>query len=411
MSRQVVVTGLGVCCPLGIGTELAWQALLDGESGVRTLPDRCTKGFDLPVTFAGLVPDGVEDLLARTEVNRLDRAGQISLIAARQAVEDAGDIKQNPERTAVSWGTGIGCINTVLSAWDRLAEKGPGRVLPMTVPMLMPNAPAVAVGMKMQAKAGIHTSVSACAASTESIAVGFDMIRSNKADVVIAGGSESAINPLTISAFASLSALSTYSGNPEHASRPFSKNRDGFVVSEGAAVLILEEKTRAKARGAKTYAEISGALFNSDAHHITAPEPDGKMATTAMRNTLKMGGLSPEEITYVNAHATATILGDISEYKALLALFEDHLANVYVSATKASTGHLLGGAGALEAVFTVKAVSESIIPPTINCDEQDPDIQLRIQRQPKKLSRPFAAISNSFGFGGHNAVVAFTPTD
>jgi 3-oxoacyl-[acyl-carrier-protein] synthase II len=314
----------------------------------------------------------------------------------------------DPERLAVDFATGIGGVWTLLDAFDTLKERGPRRVLPMTVPMLMPNGPAAAIGMALGARAGVRTAVSACASGNESIANAYQRIRSGEADIVVAGGAEAAIHPLPIASFAAMHALSKRNDDPARASRPYDSDRDGFVMGEGAGALVLESLEGARARGAKIYCEIVGSSVTSDAYHITAPDPEGAGAARAMHGALDMASATVADVEHVNAHATSTPVGDIAEYTAIKRVFAAHTDNLIVAATKASTGHLLGGAGAVEAVFTILALKEQLAPGTINLDNQDSAIPLNVPRKPFKLSRPDAiAISNSFGFGGHNAVLAF----
>jgi 3-oxoacyl-[acyl-carrier-protein] synthase II len=363
---------------------------------------------DLPVTFAGQAKVPAKEILTHKEVKRLDPSSQFALVAAREAWADAGAPEVQPERLAVEFSTGIGGVWTLLDAYDTLNNGEARHVSPMTVPMLMPNGPAAAIGMDLAARGGVRTSVSACASSTEAIANAITRLRSGDVDVVIAGGCEAAIHPLPIAAFASMHALSRRNDEPTKASRPYDVNRDGFVMGEGGAALVLETEEHAKARGAKIYAELVGGSVTSDAFHITAPDPEGSGAARAVLEALKMADAKPEDVVHINAHATSTPVGDIAEYTALKKVFGDHLANIPVSATKAATGHLLGGAGAIEAIFVVLALHERVLPPTINLDNQDPDIPLDVVTEPRKLADgPALAISNSFGFGGHNAVVAF----
>jgi 3-oxoacyl-[acyl-carrier-protein] synthase II len=274
--------------------------------------------------------------------------------------------------------------------------------------MLMPNGPAAAIGMDIAARGGVRTAVSACASSTEAIANAIIRLNSGEVDVVVAGGSEAAIHPMPIAAFASMHALSRRNDNPAKASRPYDVDRDGFVMGEGGAALVLETLEHAQARGAKIYAELVGGAVTSDAYHITAPDPEGSGAARAVTATLEQAGITPEQVTHINAHATSTPVGDIAEYNALKRVFGEHLPKIAISATKSSTGHLLGGAGAIEAMFTVLALHERKLPPTINLDNQDPEIPLDVVTEPRNLSAgEHYAISNSFGFGGHNAVIAF----
>lgn len=408
MSQKIVVTGLGATTPLGGDVRSTWQALLAGESGISTLEQPWVELHQLPVTFAGQAKVKSKDVLSVPETKRLDPSSQFALIAAREAWEDAGKPEVEPERLSVEFATGIGGVWTLLDAYDVLKESGPRRVLPMTVPMLMPNGPAAAIGMDIAARGGVRTSVSACASSTEAIANAIARLQSGEIDVVVAGGAEAAIHPLPIAAFASMHALSRNNENPTKASRPYDTARDGFVMGEGAGALVLETESHAKARGAKIYAELVGGAVTSDAHHITAPDPEGAGAARAVIAALKQANAKLEEVVHINAHATSTPVGDIAEYVALKRVFGDHLKNICFSATKSSTGHLLGGAGAIEAIFTVLALHERTAPPTINLENQDPEIPLDVVTSPRKLpDGPILAISNSFGFGGHNAVIAF----
>ena len=408
MSQKIVVTGLGATTPLGGDVHSTWQALLAGESGISTLEQPWVELHQLPVTFAGQAKVKAKDVLSVPETKRLDPSSQFALIAAREAWADAGKPEVDPERLSVEFATGIGGVWTLLDAYDVLKESGPRRVLPMTVPMLMPNGPAAAIGMDIAARGGVRTSVSACASSTEAIANAILRLQSGEIDVVVAGGAEAAIHPLPIAAFASMHALSRNNENPTKASRPYDTARDGFVMGEGAGALVLETESHAKARGAKIYAELVGGAVTSDAHHITAPDPEGAGAARAVIAALKQANAKLEEVVHINAHATSTPVGDIAEYVALKRVFGDHLKNICFSATKSSTGHLLGGAGAIEAIFTVLALHERTAPPTINLENQDPEIPLDVVTSPRKLpDGPILAISNSFGFGGHNAVIAF----
>jgi 3-oxoacyl-[acyl-carrier-protein] synthase II len=408
MTKKIVVTGLGATSPLGGNATDTWNALLAGESGATSLDYEWVERTQLPITFAAQARVRPVDVLARHETKRLDPSSQFALIAGREAWSDAGLPEVEPERVAVDWATGIGGVWTLLDAWDTLRERGPRRVLPMTVPMLMPNGPGAAIGMDLHARAGITTVVSACASSTESLVNAYNRLQAGLADVVIAGGSEAAIHPLPIASFAAMQALSKRNDEPGTASRPYDVTRDGFVLGEGAAALVVETEEHALARGARIYAELLGGSITSDAYHITAPDPDGSAAARAMLDTLRNAGADLSDVMHINAHATSTPVGDIAEYNALRRVFGDLLEGIPVSATKASTGHLLGGAGAIEALFTVKALAERTLPPTINLTEQDPAIPLDVVTAPRSLgSGDLLAISNSFGFGGHNAVVAF----
>jgi 3-oxoacyl-[acyl-carrier-protein] synthase II len=378
MTKKIVVTGIGATSPLGGTAQDSWKALLAGESGISTIDKEWVAGLDLPVHFAGQVRVRPEDVLERVEYKRLDPSAQLALISAREAWADAGSPGDDPVRIGVDYSTGIGGLWTLLDAWDTLKEKGPRRVLPMTIPMLMPNAAAAAISMSIPSRAYARTDVSACASSTEAIANAYEHLQSGLADVVIAGGTESVIHPLPIAAFAAMQALSKRNDDPATASRPFDLNRDGFVLGEGAGSLVLETEEHALARGARIYAELAGGAVTSDSYHITAPDPEGSAAARAMIAAIEQAGGKPSDVVHVNAHATSTPVGDIAEYKSLLRVFGDHLPNIAVSATKAATGHLLGGTGALEAIFTILALHHRTAPPTINLTEQDPEIKLDV---------------------------------
>lgn len=405
---RIVVTGIGASSPIGGTAPDSWSALLAGASGARTLEYDWVEQYNLPVTFAAQAAVRADTILERPIAKRLDPSSQFALVAAMEAWADAGSPEVDPERLGVDFATGIGGLWTLLDAWDTLREKGPRRVLPMTVPMLMPNAAAGNLSLHFGARAYARTVASACASSTESIVNAVEHLRDGLADVVIAGGTESVIHPVTIASFSSMQALSKRNDSPATASRPGSIDRDGFVMGEGAAALILETEEHAKARGAKIYAVVVGGGVTADSYHITANDPEGTGAARAVRLALEMADASPDDVTHINAHATSTPVGDPNEYVALKTVFGDRIDEIPVSATKASTGHLLGGTGALEAIFTVQALRDRVAPPTINITEQDPAVPFRISGQPIPLgSGDQLAISNSFGFGGHNAVVAF----
>ena len=410
MTKKIVVTGIGATSPLGGTAPESWTALLAGESGISTIEHEWVAAHDLPVTFAGQAKVRPEDVLPRQEIKRLDPSSQFALISAREAWTDAGldDAGIDPERVGVDYSTGIGGLWTLLDAWDTLKEKGPRRVLPMTIPMLMPNAASAAISMNLAARAYARTDVSACASSTEAIANAYDHLQKGYADVVIAGGTEAVVHPLPIAAFAAMQALSKRNDDPATASRPYDTTRDGFVLGEGAGSIILETEEHALARGARIYAELAGGGVTSDSYHITAPDPEGAGAARAVYAALEQAGATVDEVMHINAHATSTPVGDIAEYKALLAVFGERIHEIPVSATKAATGHLLGGTGALEAIFTILALHNRLAPPTINLNDQDPAILLDVVTSPRELpAGPMLAISNSFGFGGHNSVVAF----
>ena len=406
--RRVVVTGLGVTTPIGGDVATTWKALLAGQSGVRLLTEDWREL--LPVHFAARVATEPADQMERVEMRRLDRSEQFALIASREAWKDAGSPDEiDKERLGVVIASGIGGVITLLDQFDILKEKGARSVSPHTVPMLMPNGPAANVGLELQAKAGVHTPVSACASGAEAIGYAFEMIKSNRADIIVAGGVEAAIHQLPMAAFGQMKALSTRNDNPAAASRPYDIDRDGFVLGEGGGVLILEEYECAKARGAKIYCEIAGQGLTSDGYHIAAPDPDGGGVQRAIKFALAYSGLSTKDIVHLNAHATSTPAGDVAEANALRKALGADADHVAVSATKSMTGHLLGGAGAIESVFIVKALQERLAPPTINIENLDPAVTVDVVRDtPRALpAGDIAALNDSFGFGGHNVVLAF----
>ncbi len=405
--RRVVVTGLGATTPIGGGVASSWSALLAGTSGVRTLTEDWAS--TIPVSFAARVAIEPSEQMERVEMRRLDRSEQFALIAAREAWQDCGTPAVDKERLGVVIASGIGGVTTLLEQYDILNSKGSRSVSPHTVPMLMPNGPAANVALELQAKAGVHAPVSACASGAEAIGYAFDMIRNNRADIVVSGGVEAAVHPLPMAAFASMKALSTRNEDPARASRPYDLNRDGFVLGEGGGILILEEYEHAKARGAKIYCEIAGQGLSSDGYHIAAPDPDGAGVQRAVKFALRDSGLSAKDIVHINAHATSTPAGDVAEANALRGALGSDADRVAVSATKSMTGHLLGGAGAVESVFIVKALQDRLAPPTINIENLDPAVNLDIVRdKPRALpAGDIAALNDSFGFGGHNVVLVF----
>lgn len=408
MARKVVITGLGATTPIGGDVPTLWANSLKGVSGAATLTDEWVEEYQLPVTFAARASNPASETLSRVEMKRMDPSTQFAVVASREAWKDSGLEEVDPDRLSVAFATGIGGVWTLLDAWDTLKAKGPRRVLPMTVPMLMPNGPAAAVSLDLGAKGGAHTPVSACASGTEAMHVGLDLIRNGKADVVMVGGAEAAIHPMPIAAFASMQALSKRNDEPQRASRPYDLDRDGFVMGEGAGALVLEAEEHALARGARIYAELAGSSVTADAFHITAPDPEGLGATRALKAAMFDGRIQPEDVVHVNAHATSTPVGDKPEYTALRAALGDALDDVWVSATKSQMGHLLGASGAVESVLSTLAVYHRKTPVTINLENQDPDIPLKVVTgQPQELREgSIVALNNSFGFGGHNAVVA-----
>jgi len=408
MSRRVVVTGLGALTPIGKNVSETWANALAGKSGIVKINQPWAEG--LAAQIAGLVTVDPFEVLDRVSARRMDRSTQLGVIAVKEAWADAGSPDINKERLGVFFGTGIGGLSTVLEQYDILNSRGPDRVNPMTVPMIMPNSAAAMVGLEVGARAGVHSPVSACATSAEAIAGALEMIRNNRADIVVAGGTEACVNRLAIAAFASMRALSTRNEEPELASRPYDINRDGFVMGEGAGALILEEEQYAIKRGAKIYGVVSGAGMSSDGYHIAAPEPEGAGAASAMKFALTDANAKATDVVHINAHATSTSVGDIAEYKAMRSALGGALDNVVVTATKSMTSHLLGGAGAVESVFTILGLKEGLIPPTLNLDNQDEEIKVNVAKdKPFKLSSGANfALNNSFGFGGHNVCIAFS---
>jgi len=408
MSRRVVVTGLGALTPIGKNVSETWTNALAGKSGIVKINQPWSEG--LAAQIAGLVTVDPFEVLDRVSARRMDRSTQLGVIAVKEAWADAGSPDINKERLGVFFGTGIGGLTTVLEQYEILNSRGPDRVNPMTVPMIMPNSAAAMVGLEVGARAGVHSPVSACATSAEAIAGALEMIRNNRADIVVAGGTEACVNRLAIAAFASMRALSTRNEEPELASRPYDINRDGFVMGEGAGALILEEEQHAIKRGAKIYGVVSGAGMSSDGYHIAAPEPEGAGAARAMKFALIDANAKATDVVHINAHATSTPVGDIAEYKAMRSALGGALDNVVVTATKSMTGHLLGGAGAVESVFTILGLKEGLIPPTLNLDNQDEEIKVNVAKnKPYKLSSDANfALNNSFGFGGHNVCIAFS---
>ena len=405
--RRVVVTGLGATTPLGGDVLTTWSALLAGKSGVRTLTEEWTSL--LPVSFAARVAIEPSEQMERVEIRRLDRSEQFAIIASREAWKDAGSPDIDKERLGVVIASGIGGVITMLEQYDTLNNKGARLVSPQTVPMLMPNGPAANVGLELQAKAGVHTPVSACASGAEAVGYALEMIRSNRADIIVSGGVEAAVHQLPMAGFAAMKALSTRNDDPARASRPYDVDRDGFVLGEGGGVLVLEEYEHAKARGAKIYCEIAGQGLTSDGYHIAAPDPDGAGVQRAIKFALRDSNLSTKDIFHLNAHATSTPAGDVAEANALRAALGSDADHVAVSATKSMTGHLLGGAGAIESVFLVKAIQDRMAPPTINIDNLDPSVTIDVVRdKPRALpAGDIAALNDSFGFGGHNVVLVF----
>ncbi|HYN96101.1 MAG TPA: beta-ketoacyl-ACP synthase II [Pilimelia sp.] len=402
---DVVVTGLGATTPLGGDVASTWDAMLAGRSGVSALTPEWAA--QLPVRIAAQLTVDPSAVVDRVKMRRLDRSEAIALIAAHQAWDDSGLAGSglDPERLAVSIGSGIGGAQTLLAQDDILEASGPRRVSPHTVPMLMPNGPAAWVGLELGAKAGVHSVASACATGAEAIALGLDMIRAGRADVVVAGGTEAVIHPLPIAGFASMRAMSTRNDDPERASRPWDKGRDGFVLGEGCGVVVLERADHAAARGATVYARLAGAGLTSDGYDIVQPHPEGLGAVRAITRALADAGVQKSDIVHVNAHATSTPVGDMAEIVALRAAIGTHPV---LTATKSMSGHLLGASGALESIATVLSIRDSVVPPTINLDDPDDNLDLDVAaHKARQLDIP-AALNNSFGFGGHNVALVFT---
>ncbi|WP_144119614.1 beta-ketoacyl-ACP synthase II [Catellatospora sichuanensis] len=402
---DVVVTGIGATTPLGGDVASTWDAMLAGRSGVSKLTQEWAD--QLTVKIAAQLAVEPSEVIDRVRLRKLDRSEAVALIAAAEAWADAGlaDAGLDRERLGVVVGSGIGGAQTLLAQDDILEASGARRVSPHTVPMLMPNGPAAFVGLEYGAQAGVHAPTSACATGAEAVAWGLDMIRSGRADVVIAGGTEAVIHPLPIAGFASMRAMSTRNDDPEKASRPWDKGRDGFVLGEGAGILILERADHAAARGARIYARLAGAGMTSDGYDIVQPHPEGTGAARAIAMALRDADVAKADVVHVNAHATSTPVGDMAEIAALRAALGDHPV---LTATKSMTGHLLGAAGALESIATILAIRDSVVPPTINLDDPDDALTMDVAAHKARPLQIAAALNNSFGFGGHNVALLFT---
>jgi 3-oxoacyl-[acyl-carrier-protein] synthase II len=405
ITGPVAVTGIGATTPVGGTAADTWSALLAGESGTVLLEGPAFA--ELPVRLAA--PARVDPLtvLERVEARRLDRGQQLALVAGREAWADAGAPEVSPERLAVVVGSGIGGVTTLLEADATLRERGARRVGPLSVPMLMPNGPAATLGLELGARAGVHTPVSACASGAEAIAYALDLLRLGRADIVVCGGTEAAIHPLPLAGFAAMRALSTRDHDPAGASRPYDKGRDGFVLGEGAGILVFETLAHAEARGAGIRGLLHGAGLAADAYHVAAPDPSGAGAARALTIALHDAGFTPADVVHVNAHATSTPLGDVAEIAALRIALGSALDDIAVSATKASTGHLLGAAGAVEAVLTVQALAAGTAPPNRNLEDPDDDVGLDVVGRTPRPLRSGVAVSTSFGFGGHDVALVF----
>ncbi|MFJ8672683.1 MULTISPECIES: beta-ketoacyl-[acyl-carrier-protein] synthase family protein [unclassified Streptomyces] len=414
-NRTVVVTGIGATTPLGGDSASTWEAMLAGQSGVGNLTEDWAA--ELPVQIAARAAVDPSEVIPKPQARKLDRSAQFALIAAREAWADAGftakageDTSVDPDRLGAVIASGIGGVTTLLDQYDVLKEKGVRRVSPHTVPMLMPNGPSANVGLVVNARAGVHTPVSACASGSEAIGYAIEMIRTGRADIVIAGGTEAAIHPLPIAAFGNMMAMSKSNDDPQGASRPWDTARNGFVLGEGAGVIVLESAEHAAKRGAKVYAEAVGQGVSADSHDIVQPEPSGNGIAQALRNLIESNDVDPAEIVTVNAHATSTPQGDLAELKALRKAFGDDVDHMAITSTKSMTGHLLGGAGGIETVASILALYHRTAPPTINIDNLDPEVDVDIIRdKPRQLPAEgrLVALNDSFGFGGHNVVLAF----
>lgn len=406
--RRVVVTGVGAVSPLGVGNQNNWDALVAGKSGINLITRFDTTDF--PVKIAGEVKDfAAEDFIDKKEIKKMDLFIQYAMAAAQFAMEDSGlqVTEENAERVGVLVGAGLGGLATIEKYHSALLEGGYKKVSPFFIPMLIINLAPGHISIKYGAKGPNVSSVSACATGTHSIGDAYHMIKRGDADAMIAGGTESTVTPLGIGGFAVMKALSTRNDDPAAASRPFEKNRDGFVLAEGAGIVVLEEYESAKKRGAKIYAEVVGYGLSSDAYHLTAPAPEGEGAARCMKMALDNAGVRPDEISYINAHGTSTPFNDYFETLAVKRVFGDYAKKVMVSSTKSMTGHLLGAAGGVEAVFTLMAMDKGVVPPTINYQEADPECDLDYVPNTARDANIVYALSNNFGFGGTNATLLF----
>ncbi len=406
MKKRVVVTGIGVVSPVGTGKDQFWQSLIEGKSGIDLI-----KRFDaseLPTRIAGEVKDfDPHDFIDKKEARRMDRFTQLAVVAADMAIADAGLQNHNndPFRAGVILGSGVGGIESIEEQAIVMMTKGPNRITPFFVPMMIANIAGANIAIKHNLKGPNITAVTACAASTNSVGDAFRIIQRGEADIMITGGSEAPVIKLAMAGFCSMKAMSTRNEEPEKASRPFDTGRDGFVMGEGAGIMVLESLEHALERGAKIYAEIGGYGMTCDAHHITAPDPEGMGAAMAMDFCLKDADMKPQQVDYVNAHGTSTPLGDIAETLAIRKIFGEHAPKLAVSSTKSMTGHLLGAAGGIEAIICALSIERGVIPPTINLTNPDPECDLDYVPNKAVKRSVNAAISNSFGFGGHNATV------
>lgn len=413
MSATVVITGIGATTPLGGTAAETWEGFLAGRSGVVSLEEEWAE--TLATRFAARAAEDPAQYIPRVEARKLDRSTQLMQVAGLAAWADAGlglgeDNPLDRDRIGVVCATGIGGLHSLISNWDAYRDRGARRVSPFTITMLMANAPAANLGLKVEARAGLHTPVSACASSNEAIAWGLDMIRLGRADVALVGGGESVIHPLPLAAFGQMQALSRRNDEPERASRPWDVDRDGFVLGEGAALMVIETLESARARGARIYGTLRGAGISADGYDLVLPDPSGYGQSLAMTRALREADLSPADVVHINAHGTSTPPGDITEAASIRQALGDDADHVVVNSTKSMTGHLLGGAGALETVATVLALRHRVVPGTINVDTIEPNLPIDVATSNRDLPREgtLAAINNSFGFGGHNVAIAVT---
>ncbi|WP_305780797.1 KasA/KasB family beta-ketoacyl-ACP synthase [Nocardia nova] len=402
--RDVVVTSLAATTSIAGDVDSTWKGLLNGESGIDVLDDGFIDQFELPVRIGGHLKVVPSTVLSREETRRLSYVEQMALVLGREVWRNAGAPEVDPERLGVSIGTGLGGVEALIDVKDKMANGGYRRVSPLAVQMIMPNGAAAVVGLELGAKAGIATPVSACSSGSEAIANAWKMIVMGDADVVVTGGVEGSIQAVPIAAFTMMRAMSTRNDDPKRASRPFDTDRDGFVFGEAGAMMVLESEKHARARGATVHARLLGAGLTSDGFHLVAPDPDGTGAARAITRALQTAGLSKTDVGHVNAHATATPIGDTAEARAIAAAVGNH-ASVY--APKSALGHSIGAVGALESVLTVLSIRDCVVPPTLNLDNQDPDVDLDIVKGQARAGRIDYAVNNSFGFGGHNVSLTF----
>ena len=401
---DIVVTSLAATTCIAGDVDGTWKGLLAGESGIDVLRDSFVQECDLPVRIGGHLKVSPDESLSRVEIRRMSFVERLALVLGREVWRNAGSPNVDQDRLAVVIGTGLGGGDALIDAVDKMRGGGYRKVSPLSVQMVMPNGPSVTVGLELGARGGVHTPVSACSSGSEAIAQAFRMIAMGDADIVVAGGVEGYIDSVPIASFAMMRALSTRNEDPKAASRPFDRDRDGFVFGEAGALMILETEEHARARGATIHARLLGAGITSDAFHIVAPDPTGNGAARAMTRAIDVAGLTKNDIAHVNAHATGTPLGDTSEARAITAAVGTHAA---VYAPKSALGHSVGAVGALESILTVLAVRDGLIPPTLNLDNQDPEIELDVVKGESRSGTFDFALNNSFGFGGHNVALAF----